>query len=71
MNIPAQRNRRHKSLFIYKWIGWLIPPLFVNSKTKIEKDFSVRVCKEWEACFEEIQTPQTKKICLRTAVTLG
>ncbi len=37
----------------------------------LQKDFSVMVCKEWEHCFEEQRTPFTRKICLRTAVTLG
>ncbi|MBX2924054.1 MAG: DUF1731 domain-containing protein [Chitinophagaceae bacterium] len=70
MNMPASSGEDIKS-FIYKWVGWLIPPLFVDRKAKIKKDFSVRVCREWEACFEQIETARTRKICLRTAVTLG
>jgi NAD dependent epimerase/dehydratase family enzyme len=42
-----------------------------DSYKALEKDFSVMVCKEWERCFDEQRTPFTRKICLRTAVTLG
>lgn len=70
MNCPADTIEDIKA-FIYKWIGWLVPPLFVNRKARIKKDFSVRVCQLWEECFEQIQTPQTRKLCLRTAITLG
>lgn len=34
-------------------------------------DFSVQVCKLWEKTFEEITTPHTRKVVLRTAITLG
>jgi len=34
-------------------------------------DFSVQVCKFWEKTFFEEQTPSTRKIALRTAITLG
>ncbi|MBX3252498.1 MAG: DUF1731 domain-containing protein [Chitinophagaceae bacterium] len=70
MNMPASAMEDMKS-FIYKWVGWLVPSLFVGRTSKIKKDFSVRVCKEWEACFEQVQAPRTRKVCLRTAVTLG
>jgi len=33
--------------------------------------FSVQVCKAWEKAFEEERTPFTRKIALRTAITLG
>jgi uncharacterized protein len=36
-----------------------------------EKDFSVHVCKQWEQTFFDQRTPFTRKIALRTAVTLG
>lgn len=36
-----------------------------------EKDFSVQVCKQWEQTFFDQRTPFTRKIALRTAVTLG
>lgn len=70
MNCPAGTVEDIKA-FIYKWIGWLVPPLFVNRKARIKKDFSVRVCKLWEDCFEQIETPRTRKLYLRTAITLG
>lgn len=34
-------------------------------------DFSVLVCQRWEKTFEEQRTPFTRKIALRTAITLG
>jgi uncharacterized protein (TIGR01777 family) len=34
-------------------------------------DFSVQVCKLWEKTFYEEQTPQTRKVALRMAITLG
>jgi NAD dependent epimerase/dehydratase family enzyme len=37
----------------------------------ISKDFSVQVCREWEKAFFEQRTPFTRKIALRTAITLG
>lgn len=38
---------------------------------EIENDFSVQVCKAWEKSFFDIRTPFTRKVALRTAVTLG
>ena len=37
----------------------------------IENDFSVQVCKKWEQTFFEQQTPGTRKIALRMAITLA
>ena len=34
-------------------------------------DFSVQVCKRWEKTFYDQQTPQTRKVALRMAITLG
>ena len=34
-------------------------------------DFSVQVCKLWEKTFFEQETPQTRKVALRMAITLG
>lgn len=34
-------------------------------------DFSVAVCKAWEKSFFESNTPHTRKVALRTAITLG
>ncbi len=38
---------------------------------ELDLDFSVQVCKLWEKTFFEEQTPLTRKIALRTAITLG
>lgn len=38
---------------------------------EIENDFSVQVCKAWEKSFFDCRTPFTRKVALRTAVTLG
>jgi len=34
-------------------------------------DFSVQVCKRWEKTFYDQQAPQTRKVALRMAITLG
>ena len=36
-----------------------------------QNDFSVQVCKLWEQTFFETDTPATRKIAFRTAITLG
>jgi uncharacterized protein len=38
---------------------------------ELNLDFSVQVCRLWEKTFFEQQTPGTRKIALRTAITLG
>jgi len=38
---------------------------------EIDLDFSVQVCKAWEQAFLSQDTPHTRKILLRTAITLG
>jgi uncharacterized protein len=38
---------------------------------EIENDFSVQVCKCWEGAFFGQRTPFTRKIAMRTAITLG
>lgn len=70
MNMPATTVEDFKAA-IYKWIGWLIPPLFVRKASRPQLDFSVRVCQAWEKCFYDQVTPHTRKVCLRTAITLG
>jgi uncharacterized protein (TIGR01777 family) len=40
-------------------------------KGEIGSGFSVDVCQKWEAVFNQAQTPQTRKIVLRTAMVLG
>jgi len=38
---------------------------------EMHNDFSVQVCKEWEAAFFAQTTPYTRKVALRTAIVLG
>jgi uncharacterized protein (TIGR01777 family) len=38
---------------------------------EIQDDFSVQVCKKWEAAFHEANVPGVRKAILRIAVTLG
>lgn len=38
---------------------------------EIENDFSVQVCKAWEAAFMACETPATRKAILRSAIVLG
>lgn len=38
---------------------------------EIKNDFSVQVCKQWEEVFYEQKTPNTRKIALRMAITIG
>jgi uncharacterized protein len=35
------------------------------------KGFSVDVCQKWEATFNRIEAPQTRKVIIRTAIVLG
>lgn len=38
---------------------------------EMQNDFSVQVCKAWEKSFFDCRTPFTRKVALRTAVTMG
>jgi uncharacterized protein len=38
---------------------------------EFHNDFSVQVCKSWEQAFYDQRTPFTRKIALRTSITLG
>lgn len=38
---------------------------------EIGNDFSMNIAKSWEAAFNTIQTPNTRKIILRTSIVLG
>ena len=38
---------------------------------EFHNDFSVQVCKRWEETLYDQQTPQTRKIALRMAITIG
>jgi hypothetical protein len=42
-----------------------------NRYKELDRDFSVQVCKHWEQALFEQRTPFTRKIALRTAITLG
>ena len=42
-----------------------------ESFTSFANDFSVQVCRLWEDTFYEQPTPQTRKVALRMAITLG
>ncbi len=39
--------------------------------SEIKNDFSVQVCKQWEEVFYKQKTPNTRKIALRMAITIG
>ncbi len=70
MNMPSGTLQDLRA-FLRRWIGWSMPFLFASRKKKLANDFSVRVCQEWEKAFAEIKCRQTRKICLRIAITLG
>jgi NAD dependent epimerase/dehydratase family enzyme len=38
---------------------------------ELDLDFSVQICKRWEKSFFDEPTPATRKVALRTAITLG
>ncbi|HET7104820.1 MAG TPA: NAD-dependent epimerase/dehydratase family protein, partial [Terracidiphilus sp.] len=42
-----------------------------NRRAPAKWDFSVRVAKEWERSFFEINTPQTRKVALRSAIVFS
>ena len=53
---------------------WLASIEFGNNSQQYrdtELDFSVKVCQLWETAFFNERTPFTRKIALRTAITLG
>lgn len=70
MNGPSLTMADMKAA-VYRVTKWLVPSLFVPNRKKLKKDFSVRVCQEWEKSFYALPLPGTRKVCLRTAVTLG
>lgn len=39
--------------------------------SRIGHDFSMHVCQSWEECFHAHYLPKTRKVLLRTAITLG
>src|SRR2546423_4177527 len=69
-NMPwtfLDRLRLRKNKFLAKIIHGKNSEVYKN----LDLDFSVRVCKKWEKTFFEHRTPFTRKIALRTAITLG
>jgi len=58
----------------FKWKHWIRTLRYGKEATQVkdlELDFSVQVCKRWEASFFDQRTPFTRKVALRTAITLG
>ncbi len=61
------------------WINAASATIYRNAQDRpqdeytgeMENDFSVQVCKLWEKTFYDQATPFTRKIALRTAITLG
>lgn len=45
--------------------------LMTENKGEIGTDFSMDVCKKWEATFEQYELPKTKKIITRTSIVMG
>ena len=57
-----------------RWQKWITGLRFGKNSERyknLDKDFSVQVCQLWEKTFFEQRTPFTRKIALRTAITLG
>jgi hypothetical protein len=70
MNMPSTTTEDIKS-FIHRFTKWVYPSLFITKRKRPERDFSIRVCRLWEKIFFETETLQTRKVCLRIAITLG
>jgi uncharacterized protein (TIGR01777 family) len=45
--------------------------LMTEENGVIGHDFSMDVCKQWEAAFNQVALPKTRKILLRTSIVLG
>jgi uncharacterized protein len=54
-----------------KWVTQLSEGKNSFRYKELDTDFSVQVCKQWENAFFDQRTPFTRKIALRTAITLG
>ena len=54
-----------------KWIAVIRYGAKSENYQNIQRDFSVQVCRQWEKTFFEQRTPFTRKIALRSAITLG
>lgn len=58
----------------YRWKKWkagLLHGKEAEQYQLLNKDFSVGICKQWEEAFFNEQTPATRKVALRAAITLG
>ena len=69
-NMPwslLDRVRYHKN----KFLGSIFHGKNSLRRRELDLDFSVQVCKAWEASFFSQRTPFTRKVALRTAITLG
>lgn len=61
------------------WLNMSTSTIYEDSYTKemtetngdIGDDFSMNIAKSWEAAFNTIETPRTKKTILRTSIVLG
>lgn len=61
------------------WLNASSATIYVSSSDKlmteangqIGDDFSMTVCKRWERMLNSFETPQTRKIALRTSIVLG
>ncbi|HYF33113.1 MAG TPA: DUF1731 domain-containing protein [Chitinophagaceae bacterium] len=56
---------------VKKSIATLLHGKSSDARKQLDLDFSVQVCKLWEAAFFSHRTPFTRKIALRAAITLG
>jgi uncharacterized protein (TIGR01777 family) len=43
----------------------------MTERDEVGNDFSMNICRQWEAVFNECSLPQTRKIILRTGIVLG
>lgn len=58
----------------WKWKKFIAAKRYGKSSVaykELDYDFSVQVCKRWEKTFFAERTPFTRKVALRTAITLG
>ncbi len=70
MNMPSTSAQDFYSC-LHVITKWGLPSLFIPKKQKLRRDFSVRVCRLWEKTFNELETPKSRKLCLRIAIALG